>query len=85
MELLEPEMVANSIKIWITNIKKEYQIYDYEYSNDFYIGIHNNKKIYLKVTTIPPNPTIEYNIENINQELKEFMSKIIEFTKIIPL
>lgn len=85
MELLEPEMVADSIKIWITNIKKEYQIYDYEYSNDFYIGINNNKKIYLKVTTIPPNPTIEYNTENINQELKEFLSKITELTKIIPL
>ena len=85
MELLEPEMVANSIKVWITDIQKEYQIYDYKYSNDFYIGTNNNKKIYLKVTTVPPNPTIEYNIDNTNQELKEFISKIVELTKIIPL
>ena len=84
MKLLEPETVANQIKDWILYIKEEFQIYDYEYSNNFYIGVDdNNTKIFLSVTTIPPKPTLEYQVDISNTTIKIFLSKIIELTKLI--
>ena len=92
MILYNIDIISEDIKIWITNIKQEYQIKEYYYSNDFLIGWWDNNKIILNVETKPPKPTIIYKViikslekekyKN-NNKLNNYITELKEHTLII--
>ena len=85
IKLLDINIIVKDIKAWILDIKRKYQIHEYSYSNNFYLGTYNKNPVILIVTTIPPKPLIEYSID-VNPQQKEitdYLNNIINLTRLI--